>query len=270
MPVMAAISRGKTLARGAAGAGLLAVGSFGCHTPPPYTPPPEPAFMREDLKLAVPPPDDRNQSPVTTRDAAGQVAVPVPPAVGPPDPRPVEVTLPEAVTEVIHHNLRVKAGAEKVQQARADLTTSSLIPNPQLLFDSLLNPVPGTRFSRLAPTLSKERRTLRVVFELSDPEGRLRPGLFADVGLGTERREVVTVPAEAVLHIGRADYVLVETKGGEYRVTEVRVGEPHGPRLEIRSGLAPEGRVVGGGAILLKPLAVQALLPPPGGPGGGP
>src|SRR5208337_181869 len=38
--------------------------------------------------------------------------------------------------------------------------------------------VPGSVRS-LAPTISKERRTLRVFFQLPDPQGRLKPGMFA-------------------------------------------------------------------------------------------
>ena len=44
------------------------------------------------------------------------------------------------------------------------------------------------RVGSLAPTLSKESRTLRVFFEVSDPRGRLKPGMFAEIGLGTDPR----------------------------------------------------------------------------------
>lgn len=121
---------------------------------------------------------------------------------------------------------------------------------------------------RIAPSLSKERRTFRVIFRLPDPESRLMAGMFADVGLGTEARRVLTLPADAVLHIGRSDVVLVRVtdRVGLYRVTEVEPGEPIGDRLEIRSGLTGAEAVVGAGAILLKPAASRALTHPPGAP----
>ena len=57
---------------------------------------------------------------------------------------------------------------------------------------------PDTKFSgrvgSLAPTLSKELRTLRVFFELSDPQGRLKPGMFAEIGLGTDTRQALLAP----------------------------------------------------------------------------
>jgi len=115
------------------------------------------------------------------------------------------------------------------------------------------------RVSSLASTLSRERRTLQVLFELSDPQGRLKPGMFADIGLGTDLRETVVVPADGVLHVGRSDYVLVGTEPGVWKVTEVTVGELSGTEVEVLTGLQGGERVIGSGAILLKPFVVQAV-----------
>jgi membrane fusion protein, heavy metal efflux system len=115
------------------------------------------------------------------------------------------------------------------------------------------------KVSNLAPTLSRERRTLQVLFELSDPQGHLKPGMFADIGLGTDVRETVMVPADGVLHAGRADYVLVGTEPGVWQVTEVTVGEINGTSVEILAGLQGGERVIGNGAILLKPFVIQAV-----------
>src|SRR5207249_1977458 len=112
--------------------------------------------------------------------------------------------------------------------------------------------------SGLGPSLSKERRTLRVTFELHDPDGKLLPGMFAEIGLGAKNREELTVEADAVLHAGKADYVLVEVEPGKYHALAVRVGNPvpakdknEKPRVIVESGLKEKDRVVSGGAILL-------------------
>ena len=118
---------------------------------------------------------------------------------------------------------------------------------------------PG-KVSSLAPTLSGERRTLRVFFELNDQHGRLKPGMYAEIGLGTDPRQTVLLPADSVLHVGHSDYVLVETEPGVWRVTEVKVGEQDGTRVEILDGLQGGERVIGNGAILLKPVVAQAVL----------
>jgi hypothetical protein len=119
----------------------------------------------------------------------------------------------------------------------------------------------------LSPSLSRERRTLRVFFEVRDPHSRLKPAMFAEIGLDASTRDVLLVSADGVLHIGRADYVLAGGEQGVWRIVEVTVGELHRVKLnggerdeiEILSGLQPGTRVLGSGAILLKPLVVRAL-----------
>jgi membrane fusion protein, heavy metal efflux system len=111
----------------------------------------------------------------------------------------------------------------------------------------------------LAPILSRERRTLRVLFELKDPDGYLRPGMFAEIGLGTDPRKVLMAPADALLHVGRTDYVLVEAGGGEWRAAEVKVGELHGQSAEILGGLSEGQRVFSRNAILMQPFLIKSL-----------
>jgi hypothetical protein len=108
----------------------------------------------------------------------------------------------------------------------------------------------------VSPTISKERRTLRVFFEVSDPNGMLRPGMYADVGLSTRLRETMLIPADGVLHVGQFDYVLVADGKDQWKVTQVKTGEQVGGLLEILSGVHPGDRVIGAGAILLKPYVV--------------
>jgi hypothetical protein len=117
---------------------------------------------------------------------------------------------------------------------------------------------PG-RVKSISPVLSAERRSLRVLFTIDDPDDKLRPGMFAEIGLGTDQRESILVPSDAVLHVGRADYVLAADGEDVWRVTEVQVGEPYRNELEILTGLQEGTRIVGKGAILFKPLVVRSL-----------
>jgi cobalt-zinc-cadmium efflux system outer membrane protein len=57
-------------------------------------------------------------------------------------PQPKQkITLPMAIEMCVNNNFRVLAGAERVRMAEADLTTSSLIPNPSLFTDCQLIPL---------------------------------------------------------------------------------------------------------------------------------
>jgi hypothetical protein len=89
--------------------------------------------------------------------------------------------------------------------------------------------------------------------------------MFADIGLGTDERETILVPAEAVLHIKRWDFVLVaqDEKAGLWRVVRVKTADLHADkgeeRLEVTTGLKKGDRVLTKGTILVKPAVLQAL-----------
>jgi cobalt-zinc-cadmium efflux system membrane fusion protein len=126
------------------------------------------------------------------------------------------------------------------------------------------------KVGRLGPSVAKEKRTLRVTFEVPNLGGKLLPGMFAEIGLGAESRRLLTVPVEAVLHADNADYVMKEETSGRFRAVKVTVDEPrqtshhngsHGNEscIPVIDGLHEGERVVGDGAILLKPMLVKAI-----------
>ncbi|MCO5172332.1 MAG: efflux RND transporter periplasmic adaptor subunit [Planctomycetes bacterium] len=120
--------------------------------------------------------------------------------------------------------------------------------------------LPGASFDGVVESLGAAltaERMLRALLRLDDPGERLRPGMFAEVGLGTEPREVVTVPAQALLRVGDADCVLVREDDG-LRVAEVVLGRRLGGVVEVVAGLAGGEPVVAADAILLKPFVVEA------------
>jgi multidrug efflux pump subunit AcrA (membrane-fusion protein) len=122
-------------------------------------------------------------------------------------------------------------------------------------------PFPG-RVKSIAPVLSAERRSLRVLFTIDDPDDKLRPGMFAEIGLGTDQRASMLIPADAVLHIGRTDYVLMAAEENTWKVTEVQVGEPFRNEIQILEELREGDRVIAKGAILFKPLVIRSLKQP--------
>ena len=110
----------------------------------------------------------------------------------------------------------------------------------------------------LGSALLGDRRTLRVLFDLNDREHILRPGMFGDVGLGTEPRNVIVIPTQALLHVGSREYVLV-AEGPGWRVQEVVVGEVRHDSAELIKGLKAGDQIITDGAILMKPAVMQAL-----------
>jgi len=113
----------------------------------------------------------------------------------------------------------------------------------------------------ISPVLSPERRSLRVLFFVDDPDDKLRPGMFAEIGLGTDPRDTILIPSESVIHIGLDDYVLVQDGGAasQWYVTPVEVFDSSEAMVEVISGLEVGQTIITRGAILLKPVATLSL-----------
>ncbi|HTO53152.1 MAG TPA: efflux RND transporter periplasmic adaptor subunit [Myxococcota bacterium] len=119
-----------------------------------------------------------------------------------------------------------------------------------LPLDVTVAPYPGDRFhgevSMVSPVIDERTRTLRVKALLANPDGRLRPGLFARAELGVaEHQNVLLIPEEAVLERADGKVVFRATDGGtraERRVVEL--GPTSGGFVEVRSGLAAGDPVI--------------------------
>jgi len=115
------------------------------------------------------------------------------------------------------------------------------------------------RVLSIVPVLSQELRSLRVLFAIDDAEDLLRPGMFAEIGLGIDPRLVLHIPPESIISTGGSDYVLVRKSDSDWHVTAVQIGELRESGVEVHGGLEDGDQVIGRGAILLKPLIVEAL-----------
>ena len=115
-----------------------------------------------------------------------------------------------------------------------------------------VDPHPGevfrARVSVVSPTIDPSTRTLRVRALLDNPDGRLKPGLFARVDLGVATRSGVRlIPEEAVLR--RADGAVVFRLAPESRVERrvIETGIHRDGLIEVVRGLEPGDRVVARG-----------------------
>jgi Cu(I)/Ag(I) efflux system membrane fusion protein len=110
----------------------------------------------------------------------------------------------------------------------------------------------SARVTYIYPTVSLESRTGRVRLELTNPTGRLRPGMYADVTLTTQAGDLaVVVPRGALLETGERALVFVEDASGTLVPRSVTPGRVSGREVEILSGLAPGERVVTSAAFLV-------------------
>jgi membrane fusion protein, copper/silver efflux system len=126
------------------------------------------------------------------------------------------------------------------------------------------------RVSYVYPDVRTDTRTARVRIELPNPDGRIKPGMFATVGLDAPVAErAVVVPRDAVMRTGARDLVFVEAGPGAYEIREVRVGADADGRTQVLSGLLAGERVVARANFLLdaESRLMETMMGQPGMPG---
>lgn len=103
--------------------------------------------------------------------------------------------------------------------------------------------IPG-RVEYVYPTMQSEARTLKARVAIPNPDGRIKPGMYATVRLSSPSRSALTVPSSALVYTGERTVVFVEMGGGELMPQEVEVGRVAGEFTETLSGIEPGQRVV--------------------------
>jgi len=94
-------------------------------------------------------------------------------------------------------------------------------------------------------------RTLAVRAELPNPDGRLRPGQYAQVQLrNAATASALTVPSEAVIRSSTRT-VVIRMDQRRFLPVDVQVGRESGERSEILSGLQEGEQVVASGQFLI-------------------
>jgi RND family efflux transporter MFP subunit len=116
--------------------------------------------------------------------------------------------------------------------------------------------LPGRAFegtvTRLAYALDVPTRTMGTEIELANPDGVLRPGMYASVRIGLERREdALLLPAEAVLR-EKGEPFAFTVEDGRARKVALQLGLDDGIRIEVKQGLSFGDVVVVGGAQALR------------------
>ena len=104
----------------------------------------------------------------------------------------------------------------------------------------------------LYPELDPETRTLRVRLVFENPDLVLKPNMFADVVIyGGPKREVLKIPAEALIVTGERESVVTALGEGRFQPVDVVTGMQRGGEVEILSGLEEGDAVVVSGQFLI-------------------
>jgi RND family efflux transporter MFP subunit len=101
------------------------------------------------------------------------------------------------------------------------------------------------------PHLTEKTRTLRVRLEFSNPELKLKPGMYSNIEIQVPLGATLAVPESAVLRTGKRDLVFVDLGSGTMQLRQVQIGAKAGGYYEILKGLQTGERVVSAANFLI-------------------
>ena len=122
---------------------------------------------------------------------------------------------------------------------------------------------PDARFagtiSFIADMVNPKTRRITVRAIVPNPDGRLKPEMFASVTIGeSEPRRIHVVPREAIQIVDGREVVFVESAAGQFSPRPVSVGIDGDDGVEIVDGVSEGEQVVIAGSFVLKSELLKA------------
>jgi membrane fusion protein, multidrug efflux system len=131
----------------------------------------------------------------------------------------------------------------------------------RLTSEDVVGRVFRARVNALDSVVNEGTRNIQVQATLSNPDGKLKPGMFVQVELGVgANRQAITLPASAISYAPYGDSVFIITdlkdpKGHTYRGVRqqfVKIAASRGDQVAIISGVNPGDEVVTSGVFKLR------------------
>jgi RND family efflux transporter MFP subunit len=116
---------------------------------------------------------------------------------------------------------------------------------------------PGEQFmgkvARVAPVLDPATRTAQIEVEIANPQGRLKPGMYANVRFTVDRRpKTLVVPTNSVVEWEGKRGVFVPGDGDTATFHPITLGLQDQKQTEVASGLSEGDRIITTGAGSLR------------------
>ncbi|GBG15709.1 membrane fusion protein, cobalt-zinc-cadmium efflux system [Novimethylophilus kurashikiensis] len=116
------------------------------------------------------------------------------------------------------------------------------------------------RLTYISSTVDKETRTVKARVEVRNPDGRLKPEMFANAAIATSGAiETIVVPPDAVVLMQGIPSVFMRNADG-FEPRSVELGERLYAGVVIKSGLKPGELIVVSGAYALKARALKSQI----------
>ncbi|MNS08865.1 Cobalt-zinc-cadmium resistance protein CzcB [compost metagenome] len=116
------------------------------------------------------------------------------------------------------------------------------------------------RVTLISTALERDTRTAQARITVANPDGRLKPQMFANVRIDVGTRQVLAVPQSALVQDKQQTFVFVQKDSDAFERREVKVGPLAGGVYPVESGLsAGEAIVVEGGFTLKSELMKESF-----------
>ena len=110
----------------------------------------------------------------------------------------------------------------------------------------------NAKISWVAPSIDPNTHRLSVRADVENPEGELKPGMFANFSIITGKAATApAVPQRAIVYEGDTARVWVADEDGTIAGRSVRIGQIADGMVEILEGLSPGVKVVTSGALFI-------------------
>ena len=164
------------------------------------------------------------------------------------DPIEVDFSVPENALEQLHNGQKVS-----------------------ITVDAFPGDVFGGQVVAIDPVIDPDSRSARLRAQIANPDGRLRPGQFAQLQLdtgGNTTNTALLVPEQALMQDGNTRFVYTVVAGKAHRV-EIKTGVRVPGKLQVTEGLKAGDVVITAGQtkpIMHEGLDVKSLPPEVGAP----
>ncbi|WP_404972506.1 efflux RND transporter periplasmic adaptor subunit [Vibrio campbellii] len=126
-----------------------------------------------------------------------------------------------------------------------------------------LDAIPGNEWQGVVdyvyPILDPTTRTLRVRLKFPNPNGELKPNMFANIALQPVTDDaVLTIPKSSVIRSGGMTRVVLAEGDGKYRSARIEVGREAGEQIEVLQGLKQDDKIVTSAHFMLDSESSQS------------
>ncbi|AUV88929.1 efflux RND transporter periplasmic adaptor subunit [Vibrio campbellii] len=126
-----------------------------------------------------------------------------------------------------------------------------------------LDAIPGNEWQGVVdyvyPILDPKTRTLRVRLKFPNPDGALKPNMFANIALQPVTDDaVLTIPKSSVIRSGGMTRVVLAEGEGKYRSARIEVGREAGEQIEVLQGLKQGDKIVTSSHFMLDSESSQS------------